>query len=402
MPNKFISLSLNREIQWRCYGKPIPISTSNDIIDQHVLTGLRNIVLKALNRNQILLLSKINENSENTITSLLIKLSKELNIPLSTLKFNAKILKSLNLIEFKQNDKDRIVCLSKAGKLILNIISLQFNENSNYSSVIRNLSEAKPTLLPSISRSGTIIDKSLLDSVKAIASRIRENVVKMISEAGSGHLGASLSIIDILVVLYFLKIRHDPRNPLWSERDRVILSKGHAAPALYAVLAECGYFPVSLLSSLRRIDSFLQGHPEVYIPGVDMVSGSLGQGLSIANGMALSFRLNGKSCRVYVIMGDGELNEGQVWEAALTSSHLMLDNITVIVDRNGFQQEGSTENIKRLEPLAEKWRAFGWHAIEIDGHDLNQIVAALNEAELIRSYPTVIIAHTVKGFQPNY
>ncbi|MEM1545115.1 MAG: transketolase [Candidatus Methanomethylicia archaeon] len=355
--------------------------------------------MKALNRNQILLLSKINENSESTITSLLTKLSNELDIPLSTLKFNAKILKSLNLIEFKQNDKARIVCLSEAGKFILNIVNLQFNEN--YLSIIKNLSEAK-LIFPSISQSRTFLEEPLLNNLKAIASRIRENVVRMISEAGSGHLGASLSIIDILVVLYFLKIKHDPKNPSWSERDRVILSKGHAAPALYAVLAECGYFPTSLLSSLRRIDSFLQGHPEVYIPGIDMVSGSLGQGLSIANGMALSFRLNGKNNRVYVIMGDGELNEGQVWEAALTSSHLMLDNITVIIDRNGFQQEGSTENIKRLEPLAEKWKAFGWHAIEIDGHDLNQIIAALNEAELTKGYPTVIIAHTIKGFQQNY
>lgn len=231
--------------------------------------------------------------------------------------------------------------------------------------------------------------------------KIRENVVKMISEAGSGHLGASLSVIDILVVLYFLKIKHDPRNPLWPERDRVILSKGHAAPALYAVLAECGYFPTSLLSSLRRIDSFLQGHPEAYIPGVDMVSGSLGQGLSIANGMALSFKLDHKDCRVYVIMGDGELHEGQVWEAALTASHLMLDNITVIIDRNGFQQEGPTEDIKKLEPLGGKWRAFGWHVIEINGHDMNQIVAALNEAELTKGCPTVIIAHTIKDLQPH-
>jgi transketolase len=355
-------------------------------------------VLKALNRNQVLLLSRLNENSENTITSLLTKLSNELNIPLSTLKFNAKVLKSLNLIEFRQNGRARIACLSKAGKVVLDIINSRLDDDPSHLYITKSL--VKSGVSSTMFQPGAIIEESLLNNLKSIASRIRENVVKMISEAGSGHLGASLSVVDILVVLYFLKIKHDPRNPLWSERDRVILSKGHAAPALYAVLAECGYFPASLLSSLRRIDGFLQGHPEAYIPGVDMVSGSLGQGLSVANGMALSFRLNGKSCRVYVIMGDGELNEGQVWEAALTASHLMLDNITVIIDRNGFQQEGSTEDVKRLEPLGEKWRAFGWHVVEIDGHDLNQIVAALNEAELTKGCPTVVIAHTIKGFQP--
>ena len=229
------------------------------------------------------------------------------------------------------------------------------------------------------------------------AQIIRRHILKMVSRAGTGHIGPSLSVVDILTVLYFSKMRHKPEDPYWEDRDRFVLCKGHAAPALYAVLAEAGYFPKEELTTLRKLGSRLQGHPSLKLPGIDAPTGSLGQGLSIANGMAMAAKLNGKGYRVYALLGDGECDEGQVWEAAMTAAHYRLDNITAIVDRNSFQSDGPTEAIKSKEPLPEKWRAFGWAVMEIDGHDLLQISKALDEARSTKGRPSVIIAKTVKG-----
>lgn len=226
---------------------------------------------------------------------------------------------------------------------------------------------------------------------------IRKHIVNMIYTAGSGHPGGSLSCVEILTSLYFSELRHDPTNPHWVSRDRFILSKGHAAPALYATLAEAGYFPQEQLCTLRKIGSMLQGHPDQRCPGVEVSTGSLGQGLSIASGMALSARMKGKSSRIYVLLGDGECDEGQVWEAAMLASHYKLDNLTAIVDRNGLQIDGLTEKVMRLEPLAKKWESFGWHVIEIDGHHITQILKAFENAKQLKGKPCVIIAHTFKG-----
>jgi transketolase len=230
------------------------------------------------------------------------------------------------------------------------------------------------------------------------AKRIRAHALNMIYEAGSGHPGGSLSCTDILVALYFHAMKHDPTKPDWEERDRFILSKGHAAPALYAILAEAGYFPTEKLCSLRKMGSMLQGHPDKErVPGVEVSSGSLGQGLSIANGIALAGRLDEKNTYNYVLVGDGECNEGLIWEAAMLSSHYKLDNVIVIVDRNGLQIDGPTEKVLCIESIADKWCAFGWNVIEIDGNQMGEIVTALDAAKTIRGKPTAIIAHTFKG-----
>jgi transketolase len=226
---------------------------------------------------------------------------------------------------------------------------------------------------------------------------VRKHIVNMIYTAGSGHPGGSLSCVEILTVLYFSVLRHDPRSPAWELRDRFILSKGHAAPALYAILAEAGYFSVKKLPTLRKTGSMLQGHPDKNIPGVEVSSGSLGQGLSIASGIALSARIDSRPFRTFVLMGDGECDEGQVWEAAMLASHYKLDNLVALIDRNGLQIDGLTEKILRLEPLSKKWAAFGWHVLEVDGHNVNEIHAALKAAEKVKGQPTVIIAHTFKG-----
>lgn len=229
------------------------------------------------------------------------------------------------------------------------------------------------------------------------AKTIRRHVINMIYEAGSGHPGGSLSCVDILTALYFHTMRHNSSEPEWAERDRFVLSKGHAAPALYAALAEAGYFPEEELLTLRKMGSMLQGHPDIRVPGIEVSSGSLGQGLSIACGIALAGKLDRKDCRVYTLLGDGECDEGQVWEAAIFASHYKLDKLTAIVDRNGLQIDGPTEKIMCLEPLAGKWKAFGWQVIEIDGNRMTEIVPALDEATRISGRPTVIIAHTFKG-----
>ncbi|MEM3058487.1 MAG: transketolase [Methanomassiliicoccales archaeon] len=230
------------------------------------------------------------------------------------------------------------------------------------------------------------------------ANAIRRHVLRMTYAAGSGHPGGSLSSADILSALYFKILNHRPHEPEWEDRDRFVLSKGHAAPAYYAALAESGYFPTSELLTLRKLGSRLQGHPSRgKTPGVEMSTGSLGQGLSVANGMALAARLKNKSYRVYCLCGDGEIESGQIWEAAMLASHYKIDNITVFIDRNGLQIDGSTERVMSIEPLSEKWKAFGWHVIEINGHNMRQILSASEEAKTIKKTPTVIIAHTIKG-----
>lgn len=237
-----------------------------------------------------------------------------------------------------------------------------------------------------------------LNFLREKAREVRREILKMLTLAGSGHTGGSLSSADIVTALYFHKMRHKPDQPDWPYRDRFILSKGHAAPLLYAVLALSGYFDRGLLKTLRKIDSPLQGHPSSkMLKGVEVSTGSLGQGLSIANGIALGLRLEGSKAKVYCLLGDGELQEGQVWEAAMTASHYRLDNLCAIIDNNGLQIDGFCCDVMRIEPLTDKWSAFGWHVIDIDGHDMEQILNALDEADTVKGKPTMIIARTIKG-----
>jgi transketolase len=234
--------------------------------------------------------------------------------------------------------------------------------------------------------------------LKEMAKKLRRHVITMIATAGSGHPGGSLSAADIITALYFKILRYNPENPQWSDRDRFILSKGHAAPILYAALAEAGYFPVAELATLRKLDSRLQGHADrKFTPGVEMSAGSLGMGLSFAIGVALAARLDSKTYRTYVLLSDGECEEGQTWEAALSAAHFKLDNLTAIVDYNGIQLSGRTCDIMNLEPFTRKWQAFGWHTIDIDGHDFDQILSAYQRAEKTKDKLTAIVARTVKG-----
>ncbi len=230
-----------------------------------------------------------------------------------------------------------------------------------------------------------------------LTRHLRRQVLQTIAGSESGHPGGSLSSVEILTALYFVIMRHDPRNPHWPDRDRFVLSKGHCTPILYSVLAECGYFPREELATFRRMDSRLQGHAHIMAPGVEANTGSLGQGLSFGLGVALAGKLDRKDYRVYVLLGDGECDEGQVWEAAMAAAHYRLDNLTAIVDRNGIQNDRFTDEVMRLEPLADKWRAFGWHVLEVNGHNLEELVQAFKSAQGERGRPTVIIAHTVKG-----
>ncbi len=263
-----------------------------------------------------------------------------------------------------------------------------------------------PALFPSVASSGLFERRSLAEllapetqaRLAAICRRVRRHIVRMTAAAGSGHPGGSLSAVEILTTLYFGIMRHDPSNPRWSLRDRFILSKGHAAPALYAVLAEAGYFPTDLLMTLRKLGSPLQGHVSYNLDiGVEASSGSLGHGFSVGVGMALAGRLDGLDYRVYVLLGDGELDEGQVWEAALAAAHYRLDNLTAVVDANGIQNDDFVARTLNLEPLDAKWAAFGWRVFEVDGHDLVELARALDAARRIRTRPSVVIARTVKG-----
>jgi transketolase len=239
--------------------------------------------------------------------------------------------------------------------------------------------------------------------LEAIARDCRVQIIRMLTHAGSGHPGGSLSVIDMVTTLFFARMRHDPHRPTWADRDRLVLSKGHAVPALYAAMARAGYFPEERLITLRKLGSPLQGHPDrTMLPGIEAATGSLGQGLSIAVGMALGLRMARSSARVYCILGDGEIQEGQVWEAAMSAPQLgqpafPLDNLTVIVDYNKIQLDDFVAKIRDLEPLAAKWQAFGWPVLEIDGHKIADIEKALEQAEAHRGKPFCIVAHTVKG-----
>ena len=235
-------------------------------------------------------------------------------------------------------------------------------------------------------------------NLKAIANQLRIDMIEALAAAGSGHPGGSLSCADILTVLYFDKMRVDPDNPADPDRDRLVLSKGHAAPALYAALAERGFFPREELVTLRKLDSRLQGHPNMAdTPGVDMSTGSLGQGLSVANGMALAGRLDGRDYWVYCVMGDGEIQEGQVWEAAMSAAHYGLDHVIGFVDHNGLQIDGSNDEVMGVMPIAEKFEAFGWDVVTVDGHDLEAISAAVDRAKGVAGRPHAIVCETVKG-----
>lgn len=236
------------------------------------------------------------------------------------------------------------------------------------------------------------------NQLQEIARQIRLDIVEMLYRAGSGHVGGSLSATDALVALFFSHMHLEPGNACYPERDFFVLSKGHAAPLLYAILARLGFFPREELLTLRQFGSHLQGHPDSRCtPGVEVATGSLGQGLSVANGLALAMKLNHSRQRVYALLGDGEIQEGQIWEAAMTASHYSLDNLTVILDRNRLQIDGHTKEVMSVEPLAAKWEAFGWHTAQVDGHAIPDILATLKACGEIKGQPSMIIAHTTKG-----
>ncbi|SPF55954.1 transketolase, N-terminal subunit [Candidatus Desulfosporosinus infrequens] len=234
--------------------------------------------------------------------------------------------------------------------------------------------------------------------LKRVANVLRQDIISMLVTSKSGHPGGSLSAAEIVTTLFFNEMKIKPQDPRWADRDRFVLSKGHAAPVLYAALAEKGYFPKEELQWLRQTGHMLQGHPDMKkTPGVDMSTGSLGQGLSAANGMALAGKLDGKDYRVFVLLGDGEMAEGQVWEAAMAAAHYKLDNVTAVLDLNGLQIDGSTDSVMCSTPLTEKWRSFCWNVIEVDGHDVEALLAAFAEAKQCKGKPSIIIAKTVKG-----
>lgn len=239
----------------------------------------------------------------------------------------------------------------------------------------------------------------LVDRLKKTATEIRKDVIRSLASAGSGHLGGSLGLADVFTVLYFHQLRHKPDYPDWPDRDRLVLSIGHVAPLLYASLAHSGYFPKEELLTLRKLGSRLQGHPgrDHGLPGIELSAGSLGQGLSVAVGMAIAAKLDGKSLKVYAVLGDGELQEGAVWEAAMSAAHHKLGNLLAIVDRNKVQIDGKVSHVMEIEPLTDKWKAFGWHVIECDGNDIQSLLISFAEAEKIKQKPVVIIAHTKMG-----
>ncbi|WP_223912301.1 transketolase [Actinomyces capricornis] len=243
-----------------------------------------------------------------------------------------------------------------------------------------------------------MMNDAQLQELEDIARQCRRDIVRMTNKAGSGHPGGSLSAIDALVVLYFRHLNIRPEEPMWPQRDMFFLSKGHCTPAYYTAMSARGYFPREELMTFREMHTRLQGHPSnTHLPGVDSSSGSLGQGLSLANGAALAARHDGQDSRYYVMLGDGEIQEGQVWEAAMTAAAYDLDHVCAIVDANGIQLDGTVDSVKSLGDVPAKWRAFGWHVIEIDGHDMRQVDDALEEAKATRGRPTVIISHTIKG-----
>ena len=236
-----------------------------------------------------------------------------------------------------------------------------------------------------------------LNSLKDKALQFRREILETLNAAGSGHPGGSLSAVEIFISLYFYKLKHDPKNPNWEDRDRVIMSKGHASPVVYVTLANAGYFPKEELKTFRKFGSRLQGHVHHKVPGVEFNTGSLGHGLSVANGIALAGRMQNRNFKTYCILGDGEIQEGSIWEAAMTSSHYKLNNVCAIVDYNKVQENGPTNQIKNLEPLADKWKSFGWNVIPVDGNKFEELIPALDQFEKIKDQPTVILANTVKG-----
>lgn len=247
------------------------------------------------------------------------------------------------------------------------------------------------------------MDKVKRKQLAITATKIRKHALEAVYSAASGHPGGSLSMSDIMSVLYFDVMNVDPKKPKWEDRDRFVLSKGHCSPALYGTLAEKGFFPKEEIKNFRQADSYLQGHPDMKgVPGVDMSTGSLGQGISAANGMAIAGKLNNKSYRVYTVLGDGELQEGQVWEAAMFAAHYKLDNLTAFVDFNGLQIDGDITKVMSPLPIDEKFRAFGWNVIDIDGHDYEQIENAINQAKEAKGKPTMIMARTTKGKGVSY
>lgn len=242
------------------------------------------------------------------------------------------------------------------------------------------------------------MDKQKITAFKKQATAIRKHIIDEVHAAASGHPGGSLSCTDILTVLYFHEMRVDVKNPGWADRDRFVLSKGHCAPALYATLAEKGFFPAEDLTGFRSVNSYLQGHPSMKdVPGVDMSTGSLGQGISAAVGMAIAAKLDKKDYRVYSILGDGEIQEGQVWEACMAAAHYKLDNLTAFLDHNGLQIDGKITDVMSPESVHEKFRAFGWKVISVNGHDYQQIIEAIDEAKKTKGVPTMIVADTIKG-----
>ncbi|MDD5020035.1 MAG: transketolase [Candidatus Omnitrophica bacterium] len=242
-----------------------------------------------------------------------------------------------------------------------------------------------------------LLDSRKIKELEDKAKEIRAMIVQMLARAGSGHPGGSLSSTDILTCLYYAVMRHNPKDPGWPDRDRFHLSKGHCCPALYAVLAEQGYFSKDELWKLRKFGCLLQGHPERHTPGIEVCSGSLGQGLSVALGMSLAARLDHKDYRTYCLLGDGEIQEGNIWEAAMAAAHYKSDNLCAILDYNGFQIDGRVAEVMAVEPLADKWRSFGWYCIEADGHNMAAIHKAFATAKKIKEKPTIIIAKTIKG-----
>ena len=236
-----------------------------------------------------------------------------------------------------------------------------------------------------------------IDDLKSKAVEHRKQILKATNAAGSGHPGGSLSAVEILIALYDYKMNHKPDDPKWEDRDRLIISKGHVTPVVYTTLASYGYFPKEELKNFRQFGSILQGHVHQKVPGVEFNTGSLGHGLSVANGIALAAKMKKKSFNAYCIMGDGEIQEGSVWEAAMTAAHFKIDNVCAIVDYNKVQENGPTNEIKNLEPLADKWKSFGWEVKEVDGHDFSELIAALDAFDKTTGKPFVIIAHTIKG-----
>jgi transketolase len=234
--------------------------------------------------------------------------------------------------------------------------------------------------------------------LQAICKSVRRSILEMITSAKSGHPGGSLSAVETVVTLYFDVLRHRPEEPQWSERDRFILSKGHACPVLYSVMAECGYTPKDKLNTFRNLGSIYQGHPDVrFISALEASTGSLGIGLSVALGMGAAARLNGSPSRTYVVLGDGEIQEGQIWEAAMFGAFHKVDNVCAIVDNNKIQLDGWVKDIMPLDPLADKWKSFGWHVIELDGHDIEALQKGFAEAAATKGKPSVILASTIKG-----